>query len=139
MPRRRFLLQLAAGTGLLAVGFPGCAGVLSYRAALVDGRVPLDLAKLEMAMGEERAILIRAIGLPEPIFLSLQSDGSFWAVGAMCTHLGCTVKPGSRFFICPCHGSTFDLEGNVVRGPAQKPLNRYKVEAKPGRIEILVV
>ncbi len=138
MPRRQFLLQLAAGTGLLTAGLPGCAAVLSYRATLVNGRVPLDLSELEMALGEESGILIRAPGLPEPILLLRQSDGSFQAIGAQCTHLGCTVQPGTHFLICPCHGSTFDLEGSVVRGPAQRPLKRYRVETRPGGIEIVV-
>ena len=39
-----------------------------------------------------------------------------------CTHLGCVLNVENDKFICPCHGSTFDLQGNVLKGPALKPL-----------------
>ena len=39
-----------------------------------------------------------------------------------CTHLGCVLNVENDKFICPCHGSTFDLQGNVLKDPALKPL-----------------
>ncbi len=41
---------------------------------------------------------------------------------ARCTHAGCalTIKYGG--IECPCHGSTFTLDGAVQRGPARDPL-----------------
>ena len=44
----------------------------------------------------------------------------------LCTHEGCPVNPpvGSRIN-CPCHGSQYDLDGKVLRGPAQLSLSRY--------------
>jgi nitrite reductase/ring-hydroxylating ferredoxin subunit len=41
-----------------------------------------------------------------------------------CTHLGCRQKwnPARGLFECPCHGSEFDLGGNVKRGPATRPM-----------------
>jgi len=53
------------------------------------------------------------------------------AVG-ICTHLGCTVNwiPENDRIECPCHGSIFDEEtGAVIRGPATRPLEWYKVTA----------
>lgn len=49
----------------------------------------------------------------------------FYAISSTCTHLGCSVKRAAKGFECPCHGSRFDDNGAVVRGPAPKPLSWY--------------
>jgi cytochrome b6-f complex iron-sulfur subunit len=52
---------------------------------------------------------------------------TFVALSAVCTHAGCTVRydAGSRDVACPCHGSTFELDGRVTAGPAQSPLDLF--------------
>ncbi|MCX5874436.1 MAG: ubiquinol-cytochrome c reductase iron-sulfur subunit [Deltaproteobacteria bacterium] len=48
------------------------------------------------------------------------------ALDDRCSHLGCRYKwnQEKRLFECPCHGSEFDIDGNVKRGPASRPLAR---------------
>lgn len=48
------------------------------------------------------------------------------ALDDRCTHLGCRQKwnPNRGVFECPCHGSEFDIAGNVKRGPASRPMPR---------------
>lgn len=50
-------------------------------------------------------------------------------VSAVCTHMGCTPKwvEANNRWECPCHGSVFDIKGNVIAGPAPKPLPWFKV------------
>jgi glycine/D-amino acid oxidase-like deaminating enzyme/nitrite reductase/ring-hydroxylating ferredoxin subunit len=50
--------------------------------------------------------------------------GQLHAVSARCTHLGCLVhfNAGERAWECPCHGSRFAVDGSVVQGPANRPL-----------------
>lgn len=44
------------------------------------------------------------------------------ALSLVCTHLGCIVGETNDGFACPCHGSRFDRDGHVVRGPAPRAL-----------------
>ncbi len=44
------------------------------------------------------------------------------AMSLVCTHLGCIVGESSEGFLCPCHGSRFDQDGNVIGGPAPRSL-----------------
>jgi glycine/D-amino acid oxidase-like deaminating enzyme/nitrite reductase/ring-hydroxylating ferredoxin subunit len=55
--------------------------------------------------------------------------GALHALSARCTHLGCIVhfNDAERAWECPCHGSRFDIEGSVIQGPANKPLQRKDV------------
>jgi glycine/D-amino acid oxidase-like deaminating enzyme/nitrite reductase/ring-hydroxylating ferredoxin subunit len=53
-------------------------------------------------------------------------DGTLHAVSAICTHLKCNVRwnAGERSWDCPCHGSRFGVDGEVLHGPATMPLEK---------------
>jgi len=58
----------------------------------------------------------------DPTYLVVNSEGSLenYGVNAVCTHLGCVVPwvSAENKFKCPCHGSQYNFQGKVVRGPA---------------------
>jgi len=66
----------------------------------------------------------------------ISANGSFYALDLACTHLGCMVNVNPADISCPCHGSRFNLRGEVLQGPAQKPLKRLEVREQSGRIEV---
>lgn len=73
-----------------------------------------------------------------------RAGNDFFAMSAVCTHLGCTVKasagqaPGSTEFHCPCHGSRYRDDGTNYAGPAPRPLERYRLEIAPDDGQMLV-
>ena len=52
------------------------------------------------------------------------------AVNPKCTHQGCDVKwaAADKKYACPCHGASFDANGEVLNGPATKPLAAYSAK-----------
>lgn len=61
------------------------------------------------------------------------ADGRVQAWSARCTHLGCRLdRVIDDALVCPCHGSRFDAQGQVLTGPAVKPLVSLQVRAKDG-------
>ncbi|MBI4055175.1 MAG: Rieske 2Fe-2S domain-containing protein [Elusimicrobia bacterium] len=60
----------------------------------------------------------------------VRKEGFLYALLARCTHLGCTPNwfSDQNRFRCPCHGSNFTPGGDVIAGPAPKPLWRCRVE-----------
>lgn len=57
----------------------------------------------------------------------LRRGGEVYALNLVCTHLGCTVNVTPTGLVCHCHGSSFDRDGKVVKGPANRPLERLRV------------
>jgi glycine/D-amino acid oxidase-like deaminating enzyme/nitrite reductase/ring-hydroxylating ferredoxin subunit len=55
-------------------------------------------------------------------------EGNLHLVDTTCTHMGCEVEwnEGERTWDCPCHGSRFGYDGNVIEGPAQEALKKLE-------------
>lgn len=62
------------------------------------------------------------------VWIVREVDG-FYALSAICTHLGCTPRwlSSEVKFKCPCHGSGFQKDGVNFEGPAPRPLERLKI------------
>jgi cytochrome b6-f complex iron-sulfur subunit len=131
-PTRRAFLGIATAAGLCyagAIGYP----IYRYLAS------PAEMAANETAVTE--VTLDKAQDLPlasalmfkfgsSPAMLIHNSDDSWIALSAVCTHLGCTVKfePDKNRIHCSCHGGVYDPHtGKNVSGPPPKPLKPYKV------------
>ncbi len=71
-------------------------------------------------------------------YLCRMEDGGFIALSSKCTHLGCTVPwdDKEKRFICPCHGSSFDIAGAVITSPAPRPLDIYPVHIENNTIKV---
>ena len=78
------------------------------------------------------------------LFVSHVPEG-FLALYWKCPHLGCTVQwhpeeptedtlaPMGRFH-CPCHGSIYDRHGQIISGPAPRPMDLFKLTEVNGKL-----
>ncbi len=93
----------------------------SFSAAAETGAVRIKLD--ELAIGSAKVFRYKG----QASVAVRTAEKSVSAVSAVCTHLGCIVRwdDGKRLLVCPCHGAMFDVNGNVVGGPAPRPLVSY--------------
>lgn len=70
----------------------------------------------------------------------VKDQGKIHVLAVNCSHLGCSVafNQNAGTFDCPCHGSRFHLDGNVLHGPAQYPLSHLTWKLAGGPDTILV-
>jgi len=64
------------------------------------------------------------------------SDKEVIAFGPQCPHLGCAYHwvQHKHEFLCPCHTSTFSIDGEVLSGPSPRPLDRYEVRVEGDKL-----
>jgi Rieske Fe-S protein len=82
-----------------------------------------------MGVGETVAASATLVGaLVTPLAVTRLSEAEAVTVSRVCTHQGCTVAlpgaPGATLD-CPCHGSRFRTNGQVVNGPAARALSQF--------------
>lgn len=63
-------------------------------------------------------------------FYLVNLDGEFQALYQKCPHLGCRVSfcTSSARFECPCHGSVFNMKGELIEGPSPRGLDSFALE-----------
>ncbi len=69
----------------------------------------------------------------------IRAPEGFRALSSVCTHLGCVTRyqPGQNVIACPCHGSRYSLDGEVLAGPAPHPLPSLEMTLSPkGEIQV---
>jgi Rieske Fe-S protein len=57
--------------------------------------------------------------------IAINTGESYATLAAACPHRGCGVSFTGNLLICPCHYSEFALDGGLLRGPAETPLDTY--------------
>lgn len=123
---RRHFLELI-GLGAIAVAAAGSVALSGeYLSPNVVREPP---TRFRAGLPEEYPPGSVTLDREQKVFIVRSREGAFYALGAVCTHLGCIAnwKPEENQIACPCHGSKFDREGNVVAGPAPRALPRYQM------------
>ncbi len=136
--------QPAAGQDLeeLCSMFPQNSRCLDY----LPGVQALDAAGNAIAV--DTFLPTTTTGIPQPVqglpsvtYLVINEGPALAPYGLrpVCPHRGCAViwQADQNRFACPCHGSKFDAEGRVLRGPARKPLPLVTVVERQNQIRLV--
>lgn len=94
----------------------------------------LRIALEEVEAGSSHILRFRG----NPVIIVRLKNNEVFALSATCTHLGCIVRwnEEKKQLICPCHAARFDLFGNVLGGPAPKPLPTFSAKVEDNKIVI---
>jgi Rieske Fe-S protein len=128
-PRQRFIL--GAGLGLAAGAVAACTTYGKKPAPASETAAP-------SASGAPANVITKTADVPVgsgvivgDIVVTQPSAGVFKGLSAICTHQGCTVsKVADGTIDCPCHGSKFNLDGSVAKGPATTPLGSEAISVQ---------
>jgi cytochrome b6-f complex iron-sulfur subunit len=125
--RRDFLTWLWVGLGIFAlIEFAGV--VIAYlRPSKRQEKSTESGALIEAGRVESFPLNSVTAFVRGRFYLCRLEDGGFLAVSSKCTHLGCVVPwlDKEMKFACPCHGSVFDIRGEVITSPAPRALDIY--------------
>ncbi len=122
--RRDFLNDVAAG----ALGIAGLgAMVVTYRYLSPNA---LFEPSTTFRAGNPELYPVNSVTFnqDQQVYIVRMPEG-FYAVSAVCTHLGCITqwKPDANLIACPCHGSKFKSDGTKVEGPAPRSLPHFRI------------
>jgi cytochrome b6-f complex iron-sulfur subunit len=121
MKRRSFI-------GKAAIGLASITGAVAAISYLRQFFPRLAGEKRRIALGDPRRFPVDTYTFLEEHNLYVYRDHEgIKAVSAICTHLGCTLEKSLDGFECPCHGSCYNNEGEVLSGPAPRNLAWYGV------------
>jgi cytochrome b6-f complex iron-sulfur subunit len=135
VPRRRFL---GWAFGVSLVGLFGQAGMALFQ--FFKPRIePGTFGGKVVAgqVGEFQPGTVSHISKGR-FYISRLEDGGMLALWHRCTHLGCTVpwREDEGQFHCPCHSSLFNTRGEVLGGPAPRPLDLFPIEIADGQVVV---
>jgi cytochrome b6-f complex iron-sulfur subunit len=121
---RRDFLKIITNSLLGLAGLLGLGGLLRYLSYQFDPAPPseFDIGPATNYPRKSSTILAHI-----PAIL-IHDDKGLRAISLTCTHLGCNVEERNFGFECPCHSSRYDLDGRVLKGPAERDLHILRVE-----------
>jgi cytochrome b6-f complex iron-sulfur subunit len=145
--RRKFCTQAAALTifgGALGAILDGCASPTSpsnvaslpvVNGTPVGGVITLTIDSSSPLSAVGSAALVQtSVG---DFLVAHTSQNAFVALSAICTHQTCIITGfANQTYVCPCHGSTYDINGHVTGGPAPASLFQYPTQFTNGVLTI---
>lgn len=122
---------------LVALG-GGSAAVLAACSGSGPGSSPAGGPSASGNLTIPKSAVPSGSGMIKSGFIVTQpAAGTFKAFSNICTHQGCPITDiAGGTIMCNCHGSEFNLDGSVKRGPASRPLTAAKLNEKGSNLDI---
>ena len=129
--RRRVLCgALLAGVGIAVDTLPDIAQATTGITVLANKKIQVSLAaNKQLAKVGGAVILNLTDGSELAVVRTAQGVNGFSALSLTCPHNFSTVNEVGNQWVCPAHGSTFALNGKLLRGPARQALSSYPIKA----------
>ena len=141
MQRRQFLKQgcqlcLIGSAGIVLPSLTSCstAKYSVYKTGIVDKAVEVPVALFAASPFQ----IVRPNGWYRDIAVQKKEDGNYTALLLECTHQENALTVTGNGFHCSLHGSDFDRNGKVRKGPAELPLTHYSTTIQSDKLIIHV-
>ena len=142
MNRSKFIRTCCStviGIPLSASLLQGCESLL-YAASTVESN-GLIVAKSEFLINSKKVrkfVMVKLESMDYPICIYRTGMDDYVASLMKCTHKFCELNVGGGMYSCPCHGSEFSVEGQVLEGPAVNNLKTFQITKDDENIYIQI-
>jgi cytochrome b6-f complex iron-sulfur subunit len=140
--RREFCIQTCQAATLLTFGgalgaiLEGCSSGNPFASGEQLDRIQTTVTNQTITLTIDASSPLSPVGgaalvqgSGRSVLVARTAQDTFVAVTAICTHESCTITGFSnQVYTCPCHGSQFGVNGNVMRGPAATSLGQFQTQ-----------
>jgi cytochrome b6-f complex iron-sulfur subunit len=106
---------------------------------LANGKVTITIDSSSPLVNVDSAAIVNYSS--GSVLVNHSSENTFNALSSICTHQSCTVAnfdSGSSQYVCPCHGSRYNFNGQVTQGPAGSPLRSFPTQFSGNQLIITI-
>ena len=138
MQRRNFIsssckICLLGTAGFSLAQLESCSPASSvYKTTITNGQLSIPLNLFDKSSLQ----IVRPAGWYYDVAVQKNQDNSYTALLLQCTHQENQLTPTGTGYHCSLHGSSFDKQGNVRKGPAEQPLHHFDTSVENNNISI---
>lgn len=138
MKRRDFINWV--GLGWIASSLPVAIAACTSQTTAPTSPVSKDWQAIGTSaeLDQKGELLAKDSPVGPVLVVGTSKSENLIAVNPTCTHKGCTVewKADANKFACPCHKAEYGADGQVQKGPAEKPLKTYTAKIEGNSVVV---